>query len=447
MVFGGALQFAPPQPIPHSGTVCASLWNAPVGQTPPSILPSLMNWKNFYFLLVAAAMFVGVDSATAQSYAMTARSFVQSPVALGMGDAGVAFSTKETAFFYNPAHVARAAGAVPSFTFLGVNARVSDGVLDYYDFYSEDLEPALDEGIENMDGQERQDLYDRAFEIGRQREYANVDVVLPSVLFRVGPVGVGAGVFNYTGTQVQISDAGGGVPNINLNAQLDVIGMATAGMNFGGVSVGAAAKYTQRYLTLKSKPLDAFGEEEAFNLYSGNSIGIDLGALYTLDVLPLPGDLTVGAALFDVAGTKFDYAFERSITDDERNEATESQEIALADELRQVSPSYRVGVGYQVPSLFGVFGQTGVALDYLGYSEPFIEDQPFLAQIHLGAQVQLVKVLAVRAGLSQGYPTAGAGLRLGPVRLDYSYFGQEEGRLPGQNASWHHHVRLAFGLF
>lgn len=402
--------------------------------------------RPFFLVLVLLGLMVA-DSAKAQSYAVTARSFVQSPVALGMGDAAVAFPTKETAFFYNPAHVARVASLRPSLTFFGANARISDGLFDYYDFYSEDLEPALDQGIENMSGQERQDLYNRAFEIGRKREYANVDVVLPSVIIKAGPVGIGAGVFNYTGTQFQISDAGGGVPHVHMNAQLDVIGTATAGMTFAGVSVGAAAKYTRRFLTLKSKPLDAFSEDEQINLYKGTSVGFDVGALYTLDMIPVPGEVTVGAAFFDLVGSEFEYEFERSITDGDRNAQLEADEIELAHDLRQVSPSYRFGVGYQVPSLFGVFGQTGVALDYLGYSDPYIEDQPFLAHIHLGAQVQLVKMLAVRAGLSQGYPSAGVGVRFGPLRLDYSYFGQEEGRLPGQNASWHHHARVALGLF
>ncbi len=421
-------------------------WGQPVLLHCPTsfTIPSPMN--RLVLLFAALLLLASAERAVAQSYAMTARSFEQSPVARGMGDAAVAFPTAQTAFFYNPAHVARVAGIKPRFTVLGVNARLTDGVFDYYDFYTNSLEPALDEGIDNLNGAERQELYDEAFAIGRARNSANVNVVLPSALFRVGPVGVGAGVFNYTGTQFQIGDAGAGVPQINLDGQVDVMGTVVAAADFAGLAVGASAKYTQRYLTLKHKPLDAFGEDEPINVYAANSMGFDVGALYTLGMLPIPGSLTVGAALFDVAGTEFAYEYDRSVNDVERNRDLEEEEIAYAEEFRQVSPSYRFGVAYTVPSLFGLFGQTGVAVDYMGYSEPMIKDRPALANLHVGAQVQLAKAFAVRAGLAQGYPTAGAGLHVGPLQLDYAYAGQEEGRLPGQNPSWHHQLRFAFGF-
>ncbi len=383
----------------------------------------------------------------AQSYGMTARPFVQAPSVVGMGDAAVAFSSAETAFFYNPAHIATVRAGRPIITFLGVKAHVSEGVRDWYNFYTNDLDPAIEKGVENMSGQERQDLYDRAFEIAQRREYANADLLLPSVAFRVGTVGIGGGVFSNAGTQMQITDAGGGVPFIHVNGQADLMGVAAVGVQAAGAAVGVSGKFTRRYLTLKSKPLDAFGAEEALYVFSANRIGFDVGALYTLGMLPVPGKLTVGAALFDVVGSTFDYEVEHTINDGSASQQTEDEERAMANAQRQVTPSYRLGVAYQVPSLFGLFGETGVALDYLGYDKPMIADQPFLAHLHLGAQVRLVRMLAVRAGLSQGYPTAGAGLHLGPVRLDYSYYGQEEGRLPGQNASWHHQLRLAFGLF
>ncbi len=400
---------------------------------------------NRFLLALTALLLAAAPGAHAQSYSMTGRSFVQSPVALGMGDAGVAFPTVETVFFYNPAHIARAPGVRPHFTFLGASARISTGVPGYYTFYNDDLQPALDRGVENLSGAERETLYDHAFAIGRRRESAGADVVLPTVAFRVGPVGLGAGLFSNSGGQMQVSDAGSGIPQINFTAQSDVMGVATAGVAVAGLAVGASAKFTRRYLALKDKPLDAFSEDETVNVYRGNSVGVDVGALYTLG-LPV-GQFSIGAACFDIAGTPFEYAFERSLNSKPRSAALESDEIAQARALRQPSPQYRVGVGYQVPRLFGLLGATGVAFDYLGYQDPLIEGQPFLARVHMGAQVQLARVLAVRGGLSQGYPSVGAGLRLGVLRLDYTYFGQEEGRLPGQNASWHHQARILVGLF
>jgi len=50
----------------------------------------------------------------------------------------------------------------------------------------------------------------------------------------------------------------------------------------------------------------------------------------------------------------------------------------------------------------------------------------------------------IRAGIHQGYPTFGFGLKLLLINLDYAYFGMEGGNKPGQIMEYSH--RLGFSL-
>ena len=59
---------------------------------------------------------------------------------------------------------------------------------------------------------------------------------------------------------------------------------------------------------------------------------------------------------------------------------------------------------------------------------------------------RLAGVLAVRAGLSQGMPSAGIGIVTRAFRLEYATYGVEDGRLLGQLRRRNHVVQLRFGL-
>ena len=398
--------------------------------------------------------------ARGQSYSQTARAFVQEPAALGMGDAGVAFPTETTAFFYNPAHLTAAASPKPRVQILGVRGALSTNLFEQVAFYRDDLEPAIDRGFGNLEDDELEALYDEARRLGRRRAFAGADVLLPNVTMRLGPLGVGAGLFAHSLVRYRFEDAGAGAPAVNFAAQGDLTGLASGAwdlspLSAGGLSLGLTAKVARRYLSVKDKSLDAIDEDEDIHLLKADALGLDVGFRYTVD-LPLPGRLHAGLAVFDAASTGFDYAYDRTLVENGRDETSGAaaqeetrliaQEEALANERYALHPSYRAGLAYTAPSFLGLFGETGLALDYLGYKQPRVE-QSFLAHLRLGMQVRVGRLLAVRAGLSQGYPTAGAGLELGFARLDYAFYGFEEGRLPGQVPSYNHTLRLAFGLF
>ncbi len=74
-----------------------------------------------------------------------------------------------------------------------------------------------------------------------------------------------------------------------------------------------------------------------------------------------------------------------------------------------------------------------VSLDYqhVFYSQP--ENQTsFLSGIHAGTEIKVLKFLKVRAGINQGYVTAGVGAKLLFLDVNASYFTREMGRFAGQ---------------
>ena len=399
---------------------------------------------------VLATFLLGTVETSAQSYSQTNRSFVQSPMALGMGDAAVAFPSRATVFFYNPGHLAHIAPLRPRVTVLGIRGSFSENLLDQISFYKDTLDPAFDEGFENMDSDRVREIYDETLEIGRTRTLLGGDLLLPSVMFQAGGLGIGAGVFAHSLVRYRFPDGGAGVPAVDLTGMADLSAIASAALDLGrygvsGLSIGATAKATQRSLTLKNKPLDAISGDEDVYVYKGSSLGLDVGILMDLDFIPIPGNLRFGAAVFDLVATDFAYEFDRNLTENAPDDqATIADEEATARELYEIDSSYRVGLAYTVPTFLGFFRETGVAVDYVGYSNPAV-DQVMMTGLRIGVQAN-ARIISLRAGLNSGYTTLGAGLSLGPVKVDYAYFAQEDGRLPGQLPSWTHTAQLALGF-
>jgi hypothetical protein len=66
-------------------------------------------------------------------------------------------------------------------------------------------------------------------------------------------------------------------------------------------------------------------------------------------------------------------------------------------------------------------------------------------KIHLGLEIDL-PLIALRAGLNQGYYTLGAGLDMGPLRIDVATYGVELGEYPGQQEDRRYIAQLTFEL-
>lgn len=397
------------------------------------------------FALVALA--AGPTEVRAQNPSQTSRAYVPAPRALAMGDAGVALPHQDAVFFYNPAHLMRVAKTRAQFTVIGIRGGLSSNLFDQIAFFEDDLQPAIAEGIDTTNTGQVRELYNDALALGRRQTTVNGDVLLPSAIVRVGEVGLGAGIFARSRLRYHLEDAGAGIPLLDfaLMGDLVFVGSAALGLDrvgIDGLAAGLSGKVTRRWLTVKSKPLDAFGENEHLPLFKAASISFDFGLLYDAAFLPVPGDVTLGFAAYDLVGSNFEYAYETSmISEREPDAEVVAEEVESVNHLFGVSPTFRLGAGYMLP---GPLSNTAVTLDYLWYSTPRVP-QAIPAHLHIGAQAQF-GMARIRAGLNAGYTTLGGGLDLGVLELDYAFYGLEQGRFPGQLPSWHHSAQIAVRL-
>lgn len=402
-------------------------------------------------LLLGLAVLLGAP-AQAQRYAQYSRAADVAPSMLGRGDAGVALADASTAFFYNPAHLARLGLGRPRVTFVGARVEASTKLFSDLDFFRNDVQPALEAGIDWPPDRETRDLFERALAQGRRPTVAAAGIALPSVMMSAGPYAVGAGLFATNVTRYRFDDDGSGIPILDLFSQIDAGLVASGAAQVPGtrLAAGLTGRYARRYLAHKDKDflaIDPNGEQ--LYVLRGSTVAFDLGLHYA-DLLPAtPGRLDLGLAVYDLVGGGFDYALDGGI-DFTGGGAVDDREVDYlleAFEGRDGAASFRVGAAYHLPQLLalGPVHDLAVALDYVSTSTSESE-QPFLSKLRLGTQAAVGPV-ALRLGLSQGYPTLGAGLDLRFVQLDYALYGIEDGRLPGQLHRYNHLVQVRFGLF
>jgi hypothetical protein len=405
-------------------------------------------------LLLALVAALGLP-AQAQRYEQYARAAMPSAQVIGMGGAGVGLAGPETAFFYNPAHFAKLGLLRPRIEILGVRAEASTKIFEDVDFFFDRVEPAISEGdgIDYPLDQDERDLFVDALAQGARPTVGQAAVMAPSVMFGVGNFGFGAGVFANTTTRYRFRDNGSGIPIIDLFGQGDAMAVvgAAAAIPTTNLSVGLTGKYVQRYIGYKFEELLAIDpDSEQLYVINGSTVTFDLGLQYTDVFGMLPGSLDFGLAIYDLVGGSFDYEEYRAIdlTGEDGDDPDELASILADFEDRDGNPSFRIGASYGVPRLAAlpIFSDVDVALDYV--SENTSEsDQPFLSKFRLGGQATLAGFLALRAGVSQGYPTFGAGIETRFMQLGYVFYGVEDGRLPGQIERYNHLVQVRFGLF
>jgi len=400
-------------------------------------------------VLVLVVAIAGSPPACAQNNLYTERSFVSSPGVRAMGDAGVALPGPDRPFFYNPAQLPHISSY---FTVLGVQAGASRNLRRQIDFFNRRIRPVVKDNFERST-EELEELYRDAYRLGRQPVRGTGSIVLPAFVYSVNGVGLGGGLFAKTALNYRMSDAGLGVPQVYLLSRTDLMAVLSAGLDLGmvglsGLSVGGTATQGRRFLTFENKPLDAFTPDEAALLLRGSAFQVDVGALYTPPWWTLPGQFSVGGAVYDLLENRYNYTFEGTpgipfldgfAADDAAvDDETAAREEARARRRFRVRPTYRVGAAYRIPSLWAV-ENVEVAVDYQGYGH---DQQHLLARLHAGVRAAVTDGFVLRSGLSAGYPTGGLGLRLGALQVDYAVHAFEEGRVPGQLGTYVHTARL-----
>jgi hypothetical protein len=401
-------------------------------------------------LLLACALAAPTQ---AQRYSQYARAAVEAPQVLARGGTAVALPSADAALFYNPAQLARLQGQRVRVEVLGVQTGVNGKFFGDLGFLMDDIIPAVEEGFNFPLSPEDRALFDDALDRGRLPTVGRAAVTLPQITVPTAWGGVSGGFFGQTTARYRFEDVGGGIPLLDLFTQADAIGAvgAAARIPNSPMAVGVTGRYARRAIGFKYKDLLSIDTEaEEIYLIGGSTFAFDVGVHAEGVAARLPGRLDVGLAVYDLIGGGFDYALERRIelTGQGAASSRELDQVLGAFDGRDGRVSFRLGAAYHVPPLAAVpaLRHIAVTADYVSVSTSESE-QPLLGHLRLGAEAQALGFARVRAGVLGGYPSLGLGLESRIARLEYAFYGEEDGRLPGQLPRFNHLVQLRLGRF
>jgi hypothetical protein len=104
----------------------------------------------------------------------------------------------------------------------------------------------------------------------------------------------------------------------------------------------------------------------------------------------------------------------------------------------------RIGAAYRPQfGLSGFLDQFSFAFDV---QSPLSDEMGTFNKISMGGEARFYSLVLLRAGLHQGYPSAGVGIPLKFLLVEYAFTGESLGRQPGQLDSWNHYVAVGLGL-
>jgi len=190
-----------------------------------------------------------------------------------------------------------------------------------------------------------------------------------------------------------------------------------------GLNIGGDVRLMHRIKMDNIAITDLLATDPSFKAAAGNAIALDLGAIMQL------GSLSFGLSIRDLGGTQFMYSDPVSI-DSDSFDPMGSGDI----KLYKIPMQGTVGISFH-PDLGGLsflFDPT-VSFDYqhVFYKDP--ENTPsFWTKLHAGTEIKVLKFIKVRAGINQGYVTAGVGAKLLFLDVNASYYTREMGRFAGQ---------------
>lgn len=408
---------------------------------------------------VLAVLFTCAPTA-AQHSTLTQRAFVPSVEALGRGDAAAALPGRSAPLFYNPAHLAMLPTRITAGRIQGAGSgHVSDPLR-----HMSRGEPGKFLNGEPTDF-DFQTFADSTRRVGARPSLLEATIALPSFVYRRGPYAVGGNAAVHSIANHRFRSENRAVPLADHKARTDVMVSGAFGYDASayvpGLHLGLTLNAVQRYVSLLERRIDEvrptdkmpvvesaplldqltfFDNRAAQNpVWVGRNVSFDVGAMYTVSAFDLPGTLRVGAAAFDLWASDFSFSLQDTapripligpLLPDQsapvangRVDAPEVLPDAQAEKF-QIYPSVRMGAAY-TQDAWGPFRNLAVAVDYQDYRHPPV-GQSALAHVNVGAEAQY-DILIARLGINQGYPTAGVGLRMGHIHVDYAFYGREEG--------------------
>lgn len=391
------------------------------------------------FTLVAAenALTGGIYDYTLEPYRPT------SARQLSMGNAGISLARGTEALFVNPAGLANGAFkiAIPSFALTFYNIK---------DIINPE-NPMLDK-ILNPEGGEMNiigaavDYLGVVSKYGRNR-MADIDA---GVVLKAGPIALGLN------TQVKLHTISERGTLITTSVLPEINAIATVGLGFKiplgfmsidlGANVGLAYKlYTQK---ISADELSSMLTSEAdimaalmtnYPVMAGYSIPITAGINVNL-----PLGFAASAVARNINGN---YTMQHYAGIDAWSVDVLGQSIAQASEDENANPAdptdpvtsvlgspFTVDVGASWKWKNGIFSPEIAVdmIDILSFDFENTNKDEFLKHLNIGANIRLLSILDVSAGLNQGYLSAGVGLDLFLVHVEAAYAFREFGSIIGE---------------
>lgn len=355
--------------------------------------------KNSFVETILFAVVISVFLLAPKSYGIELSDTWGSARAAGMGNAFTAVASEGESLFYNPAALARVSGF--HWTILDPRAGVNG---------PQALEVAAIAGTSGTLADKLDDLYGKSVWVGGG---SKTSFVIPNF-----------GVAAFANGNVGLNLQNPAYPQMNLNYIFDY-GIAVGGA-FDLVpsiwSVGMTFRRVNRTgtnLPLGPSILATLDTEQIQQRLKdrGNGYGLDFGTMLTL---PSPIRPTLALTIRDMGYTTF------------------SQDEGLQAPPRS-EPNMTLGGSITVDALVVAITPS---FDYQYFDRPDIQTGK---KLHLGVEFDL-PLISLRAGLNQGYYSAGVGLDMGIIAVDAATYGVELGEYPGQLEDRRYVVQLKIQL-
>ncbi|HOJ13664.1 MAG TPA: conjugal transfer protein TraF [Deltaproteobacteria bacterium] len=353
--------------------------------------------KTSLFVLACMVMMAGAVGAAEYPYVYRGMR------PLGMGGAFTAVSDDANALFYNPAGLASIEKV--SVSFFPLEFEISENTLDLYG-------DAMD-----VDSDSEQEVAEflRSHMGDRARLAVNLfpHYSMPRFAF---------GVLGTVRADTEIHDRQ--YPKAVIHGVNDLgIGAGYAHPLLDEtLLLGASAKFIRRQSIMEEYSAvdiasEDFDETIRDDLKDGSGILVDLGMIYKLDNVLLPG-LRAGVSASNLVGSK----------------------LGDAEDMKS-----HVDLGLAYVMDLGI-GKMTLGADYVDLFSQYSGDDDLAKRIRVGAEWKFPAIASVRAGFHQGYFTCGATIDAWVVRIDALTYAEELGAYAGQRSDRRYTVSLDFGL-
>lgn len=345
---------------------------------------------------------------------------------LSMGGAFLCVTDDQNSFFYNPAGIMQRKDFL--MTLIEIPLQITDDMTKFASFFSDNSDRLKDFANGALSESDTRILLEDIINaVTKYRVHMTMGLPNANLIFKSnGRWNLAGGIFGILDLRTKLNK-GVLVPTIDIWGSADAAAFFTYARRWINIrdqslSVGVNAKliFRSKFDQRRKSLLAAQEIIDGLKPQVGTGIGFDLGLL--TEITP---KLRAGLMIRDLLDTKIQY---QSITFAGETTPSGSSKIP-----RQIN----LGVAYKPLS----FVTLAADVEDITGKNAFTEE--FFTHLHLGAEVGW-KILRVRAGFNQGYPTFGFGIYT-PLLLDieYTYYTNELGLFAGQIPETNHMLALA----